>query len=410
MKIIYRSLSIFSSVLLSSIFLIHCGGEGVDSAERVNTYAATRAKAEDAYNSNDFDKTIEIYEKILAQNPNDQEARTRLAFAYNAKAKLSLFDLVGGFAKLGSSSDNSSKRLVETMSIVGLSAEERAKVSSSLALVITPKSSLSEIRTQIPKAKLLHQSWSSLCLFVPKDLLKSIAGSDPAIAKVYGIGDAQKCGDGSSETVTSSAIALSGLFALLGETAILFQVALDQDGDGQIDIINTMNKTITELQSVGNVTTAPSTEEAVSASITKIASALNNLTDFADTMTGEVFTVLFANVSAMGSLVVLAPGLPKDAVAKIRSSIARFRDQQDNIRGFLKGAVSSTKGLTTQRVMLATAGKQTSRGFEVMAKGLKAIGRTDDQIKQIIAPGCTSLDAFIVKYGLEKQVSKGRSC
>ena len=401
-----------SIVFLTAIPVIinSCGGAGVDADARSATYAALRADAEDAYNSEDYDKAIEIYNKILAENPNDEEVRTRMAFAYNAKAGLSLFDLVSAFAELTTASDNASSRLVDVMKIVGLSDSEKTSINSQLTLTLDPNITMTEFRTTVPKATTTHNSWLSLCRFIPQDLLTTLAGTDNSLASVYGINDTTKCGSGAAVTSPSSAIAISGLFALLSETAILFQVVLDKDGDGEIDIVKSMDEATTKLQTAGTVETAPSSVGEIQSSVAATAEALDSLSGFAETMAGEVFNVLFANIGAMGTLVVIAPGIPDDVVKKIRTSLARFRDQQDKITSFLKGALSNTKGLTAQRKLLATAGKKTSRGIDVLARGLGTLGQSDAQVSSTLSTVCSSLQTFVTKYGLESHVSVSTKC
>ena len=425
--------------------LIGCGASMGSSNTWKETRVAKVADADAAYDSNDFLGASTQYEAILEKDPENDAVRMKLAYTYNALARLRILDLGAGFASLDQSKiGKGTEGLKPILGIVGLNSDELTKLEADLKLDNTEFKTngsfatlkISDFVKNSERTKYARKSWEVLCRFISSDGLDLIAKKGSELRATYKIDDPKGCNGGAAKSKISTATSLALTLALLSETATLLQsVVLDPDGN-----VRLLAKVTTAMSGFQNVKlklgdedapegmqlaeymalaeTTPPTFDALTTLLTTADTALSLLNGLAKDLASEPFNMVFQNLSAIASLITEAPGVPRDVTLSIRKSIARFQDISAKARAYAKDVQSITGGMTKEREKIADGLKTATQNIDNARRAFNKVPgqKFSDKIaanagsKAALTSMCGNFDQAIANFGLPVSIKKPVAC
>jgi hypothetical protein len=412
-----------SLVLLAGILATGCGA--LTSSERKSSPSALLLDAQHAFDKSQYTKAISLYEKIIAQDPNNDIARIRLAYAINSDAGLGLLSVMGKLIKgtstsstsgaAAGSSAGSTNSLSTFTAAVGFDTAEKADFTTKTGGV-TPIDA-ENFRESSVKLQKLHKSWKTICRLVPKETLDAIAKTD-VLKKTLSI---QECGGGLANKGDAKFSALfAASMAIMAEAATLYQMVLDADGDGEVDFAKkaTDIKTTLDGDSV-KIATSGETVETINTKITTLNTKLTELKSLGDQIQGELVSLTIADFGLVVSLISSIPGIPADVSKKINDALTKFSEAQTKIQAYMSSATDTASANSAERTKLTDAAvKASSRLDEAMVKQQTAIDALPADQKEAAqtkfatqkTDACTNFDSLKTTFGLPATVSKPTAC
>ena len=427
--------------------LIGCGASMGSSNTWKETRVAKIADADSAYDSNDFLGASTQYEAILEKDPENEAVRMKLAYTYNALARLRILDLGAGFASLDQSKiGKGTEGLKPILGIVGLNSDELTKLEADLKLDNTEFKTngsfatlkISDFVKHNDRTKYARKSWEVLCRFISSDGLNKIAKKGSELRGTYKIDDPKGCNGGATKSKISTATSLALTLALLSETATLLQSVV-LDADGNVRLLAKVTSALSGFQNVklklgdedapdgiqlaeymALADATPPTFDALTTLLTTADTALSLLNGLAKDLSSEPFNMVFQNLSAIASLITEAPGMPRDVTLSIRKSIARFQDISAKARAYSKDVQSITGGMTKEREKIADGLKTATQNIDNARRAFNKVALTGQKFSDKIAANagskaaltsmCGNFDQAIANFGLPVSIKKPVAC
>lgn len=423
-----RKVATLSTVAAAAACLLSfsgCGNSWMSSKERNETPSALMQSAQWAYDKGDFTKAVTIYSKIVAKDPNNASARIRLAYTYNALSGLTPLDLVSKLGKLSSQSKTSgaaaggttpaagSNSISAFAEVVGLPANEKK------ALAGQSFKTIASLRAASPRFATLHDSWKTICQLIPKKTLDTVIASDTRLA---GNLDLTVCKGGLSDAGLSKTSALfAAAMGAMAQAAGLYQIILDADGDGEIDLVkqaSTLSKDLEALKAKADAAQANADLSSLQSTLTDVNTKLASLTEMADFLKGELISLALADFSFVAALTANL-GMPESMTNSINSTITKFNEAKTKLNEYTSTGSSATS--TSSSALKASAQKAAQAVDTLYTKQLSSIEGSSTltpaqkeekkaELQTKIGQSCTSFDSLKSAYNLPADTQKPAQC
>lgn len=380
--------------------LTGCGNGWINSNARKETPSALMLDAQLAYDQQDYTTSAALYEKIVGIDPENAEARTRLAFAYNAQAGLAVFDLVGKMLTYSKSSGAGSggdgnNAMSSFSGIVGLSTQEKLDLFTALNSKFKSSPSgvdrlnlaattLADLRATSPKLSYLHAAFTKACKLIPRRILdKVIRESDSPEIKLSQLFELDaSCNGGVPDGGPANSGAMfATAIGSLAQAAVLYQIALDPDSNGTINLADDSTSLSTKLTTLqGEISAVTGNDIAsftlMSAKMKELNSTTTSLLDLGKELSGEIVSATAIHFNLLTLLIAEIPGIPSSVQKSIDDAISKFNDSKQA----LSGVVSPNSPLAKNPKASSTAPAPAAEGKDFLANSDKAAGSMDEAI------------------------------
>lgn len=335
-------LSQFASILGLTVFVGACGSQWSAAGARKDSPSARMLDAQIAYDASDFERSAQELEKVLAADPENAEARVRLAFAYNAKAGLGLLDFAGKVVAARVAVGPDSNQASTYTGAFGLTKAER----EALGIQLVAKSkdrpaggtrldfsqlTLAEIRAASPKLSALHASFKSACRFLPKLVVEQALratqgpGFDPE--RVLELETACRGGAPQGQLIqTKALLALS--ISSLAQAVILYQLAEDDGREGRIALAedgSALQNKLEQLRSeVERFNAREGSYAALNGKMGELNQAFSSVSSLGRELSGEVFSGMAAHINLVEMLISGNKSLPKQVRGKLEQALVKL--------------------------------------------------------------------------------------
>ena len=373
------------AITLTAVVLNSCGNAWMSSQKRKNSPSALMLSGQWAYDKGDFENAVNFFQQVVDSDTANANARIRLAYAINAHSGLNPLDLIAKLANLNKAPAASAtpKAALEDANLffqepdIFLDDPKPASGASSVtafaeviglskvekdALYLKKLKTIDQLRAASPRYALLHRSWKAICQLIPKSALDSVVGKDKILQKNLEI---ENCKGGLPATSKERTSALfAAAIGSMAQAAGLYQIALDYDGDGQIDLVTqaqsittdltALNAKAKELGSKGTQTIDDIT--ALGETMSQLNTKMAELTSLSATLKGELINLTLAHFGFV-ALLTAGMGMPESMTKSITGTLSKFNEAKDKLNGFLSagspaagGAGGTDKGTQSQQI------------------------------------------------------------
>jgi|GEM_PF-4749371 len=427
--------------LFSLCLVAGCGNGWFTSASREKTPSAQFLKAQAYYDKGKFTEAAAVYEQLLAADPNNDRARVRLAYSLNGMAGLSPLDLLTKLSGLQSKSTpkpssagaapaaataKPATGLNSLTNIAGLSKAQTAAVAKANPEVYTDlteaatkyksfassdAASYALIVSASDRVNKLRRSWSTICQLVPSKVLTSVVGTNAVRRKGL---DIDKCRGGYPQDTQDPAVLFAAAMESLAQGSMLFQIKLDTDGDGVVDVVKkaeTLTKEITALNSSSQTATNP-TE--ISENLSKLNTKVTELNAIGATLKGELVDLSLAHFEVMSLLfTVIKDVVPANVAKTLTTGITKFEEARSKIGGYSKASAGGKTTANAKQDKIQSSAKSAVAAADKSYENFVA-NETDHAKKAAFetefAKTCDNFDALATNFGLGTTVSKPTNC
>lgn len=390
--------------------LVGCGNTWMSSTERKETPAALMKDAQWAYDKGEFEKALSLYERVLAKDPNNLNARVGLTYTYNAKAGLTPFDIVSKLTKLkspttsaaGAPTSKAAAAVNSFAELAGLTPTERAALSSRVF------KSMDELRQVSPRFSTLHTSWRNICMAIPGQILTNVLGSEPELQKVFAV---DACQGGAGQGVTLSA---AGFFAAavesMAQAAGLLQAVVDKDDNGELDLVQEANKLAAEVNTLRDEANKATDLATMTLKMKQLNEKMAQFVTVSVGLRSEMVGVTITHFRLVSELT-RNISMPDNIKKRIAEALVQFdaalvqmqefmnRSTNTNSKGQAKIRESATKASATLESLYVK--QQTQAGTDEAKKA---------ENEKNMRESCTNFDALKSAYGLPADVQRPASC
>jgi hypothetical protein len=337
------------------IIFLGCGNSWLTTQSRENTTSALFAKGQLEYDKGNFSKALEYFEKILKREPENEQTRIFVSYSLNGRANLSPFSLINNLTKISSTSaasggTSSAVSITSITNIAGLTVDEKAQFLGKVPNTVT------ELRKTSRKFELLHKSWLEVCQLLPKASIERVVGTSLRLGNILEI---QKClgGKNANEKIKSSAV-FAAVMQSLGIASGLYQVFLDADGDGNIDLVKSAETITSNIQSYKTQAETTTDIGSLNATLTLLNNAMSELATIGTRLQGELFEYTLAEFEIVSDLIATGLlNLPTKATESITKGIAKLNEAKEKAKSFTdNGTSQKTSGSNSKDKI--TAGSQ----------------------------------------------------
>ena len=382
------------AISLMAAVLNSCGNAWMSSQMRKNSPSALMQSGQWAYDKGDFEAAVNFFQQVVDSDTANANARIRLAYAINAHSGLNPIDLIAKLASLNKTpaaatlnSDlvvanlfledpkpaSGTSSVTAFAEVIGLSKVEKD------ALYLQKLKTIDQLRAASPRYALLHRSWKAICQLIPKPSLESVLAADKTLQKNLEI---ENCKGG---LPTSAKVHTSALFAAaigsMAQAAGLYQIVLDYDGDGQIDLVTQAQSITTDLtalnakaKELGSKSTQTIDDiTALGDTMSQLNTKMAELTSLSATLKGELINLTLAHFGFVAVLTA-GMGMPESITKSITGTLSKFNEAKEKLNGFL------------------SAGSPTAGGSGGTDKGTQS-----QQIAQNVAKASEAVDTLILK-------------
>ena len=392
------------------LFTNGCGNSWMASQERKSTPSALIEEGQYAYDKRNFQTAVNFFQKAVEKDPNNQEARLKLAYSLNATAGVELYDVISGFIKFNQSgSDTAANPLKIFVDVVGLNSQEAASIVEKIKSV--GYNDLQSLRNVSNKLMTLQKSWRVICRLIPADYLSKVVGTDNDLASDLEVDTS--CLGGLPSKNISTGVLLVAAFGAMAQGAAFYQTALDTNNDGNIDFVveaESLSKAIETLKT--DSTTA--TPDAAVQKLTNLNQQLESLTSLNVKIKSRLVTMTLAQFTLLEWLIANIPGLPEAVKSQISTSIAKFGEAREKLSSYMASGQNTAGATTTatqgagiqSRVDLASTTVNTLKDKACASSGSQQC--TD--FTNSLTNTCKNFDALKLAYNLSPTTQKPSGC
>lgn len=402
-----------------------CGNGWVSSKEREESPSALMLKAQLLYDKGKFTEAAAAYQKIVDQNPQNEKARVRLAYALNGEAGLGPLALLTKLSKIQSAPKTSSSgattstttsrnSLTQLTAAAGLTSAEIAAVAKAnpktfqdllqaetkfASLASTDPTTFRGLSSAAARFRKLQASWKTICQLIPKKVLDTVVNSELRKKAL----EVESCLGGFRESSQKPAILFSAAISALAQGAALYQVKLDTNNDGTVDAMktaDTITKDITALNSTASSETDPTKIKANIDSLNTKIAALNTV---GETLTHDLVDLTLAQFEIMSLLMTSIEGVVPENVGKsLFNGIRKFEESKTKLSGFINVKPSSGKTSGTNQDKVTANATNASKAADAYYD--KFVAENTDQTKldefeESFAKTCSQFDTLKSTFG-----------
>ncbi|MEN9808994.1 MAG: hypothetical protein RLZZ488_561 [Pseudomonadota bacterium] len=357
-------------VSLSMTFAVVSACGFLANPDRAETPSRLLLEAQAAYDTGDYAKAQSLLEKVIVVDPSNDEARIRLAFAYNGTLGITPIELIKSFAggSTGGSSSSDITSLTSKSSLPDKTIEELKENASATT-------SVSELRAKIEEFATFQKAFLAICPLFSKETMSALKTK---AASALDLLEVSKCGDGRDRTDAN--VSIAALSMALGQFSSLYKAILDANGDGKFDLEVRANAAKT---SIDGLNTAGGD---IAANVATLTRATDDLNYVLSQLQGEVFKLAISQFSIIDA-VIGATNLPASIKSGISKGIDGLNSALNNINSYLDAGKSEGGTAKTGTATAEAADKAKAKANEIIGK-LDPINNPDDQKK--IDDLCTS--------------------
>lgn len=435
--------------LTSLALLSACGNGWITSDDREQTPSARFLKAQLQYDKGKFAEAADIYQQLLADDPNNDRARVRLSYALNGMAGLAPIELLTKLSKIQTSIPKASASgatgtkgtaaanaasLTSLTSAAGLTKAQREAVVKAnpttyrdLVEAATKFKSLAksdpktyeQLVSASKRVRNLRASWLTICQLIPARVLDAVVGTNPVRRKGL---ESDECRGGNPNQYQNPAVLFAAAMESLAQGATLYQIKLDTDGDGTVDLVKkaeTLTKDIASLNSRAQDVSDP---VEISARLTSLNEKVDALNLIGATLKSELVDLTMAHFEIMSALVTAIENVVPENVSKsLLNGVKKFEESKSKIGGYVTNT-GAGKGTTANNNTIQASAKAAAATadtfFDTYVTKVRADpALTTDQkaakeqeFGQQFSKTCDNFDAMRTTYGLPATVEKPSNC
>ncbi|MEY3901415.1 MAG: hypothetical protein RL189_721 [Pseudomonadota bacterium] len=353
-------------VALSMTFAVVSACGFLANPDRKETPSRLLLEAQAAYDSGDYAKAQSLLEKAIVIDPSNDDARIRLAFAYNGTLGITPIELIKTFASGGSGSSSSSSdinSLTSKSSLPDKSIDELKKN-------VTATTSVSELRAKIEEFATFQKAFLAICPLFSKDTMTALKTKAASALELL---EVSKCGDGRDRVDAN--VSIAALSMALGQFSSLYKAILDANGDGKFDLEVRANAAKTSIDSLNTA------GGDIAANVATLTRATDDLNYVLSQLQGEVFKLAISQFSIIDA-VIGATNLPANIKSGITAGITGLNSALGNINSYLD-AGKSTGGTAKTGTATAEAADKAKDKADTLLKDLKAGNPNDPKIDEL---------------------------
>jgi tetratricopeptide (TPR) repeat protein len=401
---------------LLSVVEAGCGNQWANTKSRDETPAALKAKGVYFYDKGRYEEASAIFEKLLNQDPENEDARVFYAYTLNSLAGLSVLDLIGKLSGVGKTTSaklaplaptptptaSSTSNLLRYISVLGLNDNDRTSLTTKLDAdaKVTDKSNpdYAKLVEHSPKIALFKKSWEVACRLIPATTLDEMWGKALSSEALKTAVSAEACKGGlpaGNETKSAALFALS--MTALAQAATLYQLIVDANGDGTVDLVasaSTLSTNITSVNSQAATSTNPS------AALETLNGYIKEMQNVAAKIQSTSMDVTLFQFNLLSNLAVLL-GASNQIKETINKAITAFDSARDKIKEYTSAAGSNNKFKDSVNKAADTVNKL----YEA-AKTPEEKAKLDAQKSTV----CGNFDSLKTTYNLPADTQKPSSC
>lgn len=356
-------------VALSMTFAVVSACGFLANPDRKETPSRLLLEAQAAYDSGDYAKAQSLLEKVIVIDPSNEDARIRLAFAYNGTLGITPIELIKTFA--GSSGSSSSSSDINSLTSKSSLPDKTIK---ELKQNATATTSVSELRAKIEEFATFQKAFLVICPLFSKDTMTALKTK---AASALDLLEIDKCGPGRDRVGAN--VTIAALSMALGQFSSLYKAILDANGDGKFDLevrANAAKSSIDGLNTAGGD---------IATNVATLTKATDDLNYVLSQLQGEVFKLAISQFSIIDA-VIGATSLPAEIKSGITAGINSLNSALNNINSYLDAGKSTGGTAKTGTATAEAADKAKDKANEIIGK--LDPNKADDQKK--INDLCTS--------------------
>lgn len=415
-----------------------CGNGWLTSSEREKSPSALMLKAQLLYDKGKFAEAAAAYQEIIDQNPQNERARVRLAYALNGEAGLGPLALLTKLSKIQSTptpkasgasaatTSTSKNSLTQLTSAAGLTAAEIAAVAKAnpktfqdllnaetkfASLASSDPTTFAQLSTAAARFRKLQASWKAICQLVPKSILDAVVNS-AARKKAL---ELESCLGGLNAAYQKPAILFSAAISTLAQGAALYQVKLDTNNDGTVDAIKTADTLTKEISALNTASSSATDPTEIKKSIDTLNTKIAALNTIGETLTHELVDLALAQFEIMSLLMTAIEDVVPENVGKsLINGVKKFEESKTKITGYVNtNSVSSTgKKTSAKQDKIAASASSAAKAADAYYDKFKT-ENTDpsklEEFKDSFATTCSQFDTLKATFG-SKTATKPSNC